>query len=67
MDDSTIVQMFWDRDENAISVTSDKYGPYCFAIARNILGSLELHSDESTDTVVGVSWENSQESFVEPL
>lgn len=41
MDDSTIVQMYWDRDENAISATSQKYGPYCLSIARNILGEHE--------------------------
>lgn len=41
MEDSTIVQMYWDRDENAISATSEKYGPYCISIARNILESHE--------------------------
>lgn len=41
MDDKEIIQMFRDRDENALAVISKKYGPYCFAIARNILGNQE--------------------------
>lgn len=41
MDDKAIVQMYWDRDENAISVTSEKYGSYCLSIAKNILYNLE--------------------------
>jgi hypothetical protein len=36
MDDNTIVQMYWDRNEKAISATSEKYGSYCLSIARNI-------------------------------
>lgn len=41
MDDNTIVQMYWDRNENAIEATSEKYGQYCLSIARNILDSYE--------------------------
>lgn len=37
MDDSLIVQLYWDRNEAAISESSKKYGAYCAAIARNIL------------------------------
>ena len=38
MEDTAIVQLYWDRDERAISATSEKYGGYCAAIAANILG-----------------------------
>ena len=38
MEDAAIVQLYWDRDERAISATSEKYGGYCAAIAANILG-----------------------------
>ena len=38
MEDTAIVQLYWDRDERAISATSEKYGGYCAAIAVNILG-----------------------------
>ena len=37
MEDSKIIQLYWDRDESAIPATSEKYGAYCTAIARNIL------------------------------
>ena len=41
MDDGKIVQLYWDRDEQAVPATADKYGNYCASIARNILGSQE--------------------------
>ena len=37
MEDSQIVNLFWQRDEQAILETSQKYGRYCHAIANNIL------------------------------
>ena len=37
MDDRLIVQLYWDRNESAISESSKKYGAYCASIARNIL------------------------------
>lgn len=39
MDDSQIVELFWNRDENAIAETSAKYGALCGKIARGILGN----------------------------
>lgn len=39
MDDNGIIQLYWDRNDQAISVTSEKYGHYCKAIAKNILNS----------------------------
>ena len=36
MDDNDIIQLYWDRNEQAIRITSDKYGHYCKAIARNV-------------------------------
>ena len=41
MDDAAIVRLYWDRNEQAIPATAEKYGSYCTAIARNILGSPE--------------------------
>ena len=41
MDDNDIIQLYWDRNEQAIRITSDKYGHYCKAIARNILNNEE--------------------------
>lgn len=39
MEDSRIVQLYWDREQDAISATAEKYGSYCSSIARNILGN----------------------------
>ena len=50
MDDTQIVQLYWDRDERAISATSDKYGNYCTSIAKNILGNPEDAEECVNDT-----------------
>lgn len=41
MEDTKIVQLYWDRDQKAISETATKYGNYCTSIAKNILGNNE--------------------------
>ena len=41
MDDRTIIRLYWNRDEQAIPATAEKYGRYCASIAGNILGSKE--------------------------
>jgi len=38
MDDNAIIDLFFSRDESAISETAGKYGAYCFTVANNILG-----------------------------
>ena len=50
MDDIKIVQLYWDRNEQAISATADKYGNYCASIAKNILGSKEDVEECVNDT-----------------
>ena len=37
MEDKDIIQLFFDRNEQAIEETSMKYGNYCNSIAMNIL------------------------------
>lgn len=39
MGDEEILELYWARSEEAITATAEKYGGYCLAIARNILGS----------------------------
>ncbi len=39
MEDFKIVQLYWERDQSAITETAAKYGNYCTSIARNILGN----------------------------
>ena len=50
MEDDKIVQLYWDRDETAITATSDKYGAYCLFISRNILGNNEDAQECVNDT-----------------
>lgn len=50
MDDAQIVQLYWDRNEQAIPATSDKYGSYCTSIAMNILGNQEDAEECVSDT-----------------
>ena len=50
MEDTQIVQFYWDRDERAIPATADKYGNYCTAIAKNILGIPEDAEECVNDT-----------------
>ena len=54
MEDNRIIELFFERSENAISQLSDKYGKLCRKIAHNILGD---HSDADeclNDTLLGV-------------
>ncbi len=44
LEDSKIIELFEDRNEDAVSKASEKYGAYCIAVAKNI-----LESDEDTD------------------
>lgn len=50
MEDARIVQLYWERNEQAISATADKYGAYCASIARNILGVPEDVEECVSDT-----------------
>ena len=50
MEDAEIVQLYWDRNEQAIPATADKYGHYCTTIAKIILGSREDAKECVNDT-----------------
>ncbi|MFG6329395.1 MAG: sigma-70 family RNA polymerase sigma factor [Lachnospiraceae bacterium] len=50
MDDNGIIQLYWDRNEQAIRLTSEKYGNYCKSIARNILNNDEDVKECVNDT-----------------
>ncbi len=41
MEDKDIIRLYFDRAEEAIGKTQEKYGAYCFRIAKNILGNDE--------------------------
>lgn len=50
MDDEKIVQLYWDRNDQAITATADKYGRYCASIAKNILDNKEDAEECVNDT-----------------
>ena len=41
MNDKNIVDLYFNRDEEAITQTDKKYGRYCYSIAYNILTNKE--------------------------
>lgn len=50
MEDKDIVDLYWQRDEKAISETAEKYGRYCYSIAYNILYDTEDAEESVNDT-----------------
>lgn len=50
MEDKYIVDLYWKRDENAITETAKKYGKYCFLIAFNILVNTEDAEESVNDS-----------------
>lgn len=56
MEDRQIVELFWNRSENAILETAKKYERYCYYIAFNILHSREDSEECVNDTYLKV-WE----------
>lgn len=55
MDDNGIIQLYWDRNDRAIHATSEKYGPYCKSIARNILHN-EADAEECVNDAYLSAW-----------
>ena len=51
MEDVQIIELYWQRSEDAIGETSRKYGPYCHTIAHNI-----LHSARDAEECVNDTW-----------
>ena len=58
LDDSEIIRLFFDRSEQAIALTREKYGPYCAAIAYRILSSIE-----DTEECVSDTWQRAWEAI----
>ncbi len=50
MEDSKIIEMYWDRNEDAISQTKLKYEKYLSKIAYNILADIEDTRESVNDT-----------------
>ncbi len=50
MEDAKIIQLFWDRDQSAITQSEQKYGKYCYTIVNRILCSHEDSLECVNDT-----------------
>lgn len=55
MDDARIIELYFARNESAISETESKYGRYCFKVAQNILLS-EEDSKECVNDALMHTW-----------
>ena len=53
MTDCQIVDLYWNRDQQAITETDRKYRSYCSSIARNILAIQEDAEEAVNDTWLG--------------
>lgn len=58
MEDRQIVELYWQKNTNAIKETDSKYGAYCFTIADNI-----LHNKEDSEECVNDTWLNAWNSM----
>ena len=52
MDDKSIVDLYFSRNQEAITQTDKKYGHYCYRIAYNILTNREDAEESVSDTYV---------------
>lgn len=50
LEDDRIIELYFQRDETAISVTQERYGAYCRSIARHIVGTYEDAEECVSDT-----------------
>ena len=50
MEDSQIIELYWQKNTAAISESANKYGAYCFSIADNILRNKEDSEECVNDT-----------------
>ena len=57
MEDNKIIDLFWNRDEDAIKHTEMKYGAYCHTIALNIL-SIQEDAEECVSDTWLRAWNN---------
>lgn len=60
MKDHEIVDLYWQRDPEAIRETGAKYGGYCFTIARNILAD-----SRDTEECLNDTWLNAWNAMPE--
>ena len=50
MEDLQIVELYWQRDPQAITQSKEKYGIYCFTVAKHVLANWEDSEECVNDT-----------------
>ena len=55
MEDSDIIELYWRREERAITETDAKYGAFCHALAMNLLGVRE-DAEECVNDTYHAAW-----------
>ncbi len=50
MEDRQIIELYWNRDQQAVVESDSKYGAFCGVMARNILGSVQDAEECVNDT-----------------
>ena len=66
MKDHEIIELYWARNESAITATAEKYGSYCHTIAYNILRNKEDAEECANDTYLG-AWNSIPPHSFEPV
>ena len=66
MDDSKIIDLYWQRQPQAIEETAARYGAFCYGIARNILSLHEDAEECVNDAYLGV-WNSVPPQRPDPL
>ena len=61
MRDREIIELYWARNESAITATAEKYGSYCHTIAYNILRNKEDAEECGNDTYLR-AWSSIEEN-----
>jgi len=51
LQDAEIIQLYFERDEKAITMTEKAYGKYCFSIVDNI-----LHNEQDSEECISDTW-----------
>ena len=58
MKDTELIELYWNRDQSAITETANAYGNYCYSIAYNI-----LNNNEDAEECVNDTWMNAWNSI----
>lgn len=66
MGDEVIIELFFKRDELAISETASKYGTFCYRIAMNIL-SIREDAEECVNDTYHATWKQIPPTFPDSL